>query len=340
MATKQGDHTFLLPSRPAIIGSAGVAGQKEGEGPLGKEFDFIYDDAKAGEETWEKAESTIHRDAVVRAIQDAKISQSDVEMIFSGDLLDQSIGTTFSIKEMGIPFAGLYGACSTMALSMALAGLVTDCGVVKTALAATSSHFCSAEKQFRLPLEYGGQRPPSAQWTVTGAGATVIQNGAQGVGIEAMQIGRIQDKGIKDPNNMGAAMAPAACDTIATFLTDTGTKPEDYDMILTGDLGIVGSDLLLQLLKLERGYDITKVHYDCGKMMFDCDAQDMNSGGSGCGCSGSIVGSYIMRRLKENSLKKVLFVGTGALMSPVSSLQGDTIPAIAHAVLLTSGGQN
>lgn len=339
MAEKQGDYTFLLPTKPAIIGSASVVGKKEGEGPFGSEFDYVYDCADAGEKTWEKAESTIHRDAVIRAIKDSNLSQNDIEMIFSGDLLNQSIGTTFSIKEMGIPFTGLYGACSTMALSLAIAGLMIDSGILNNAIAATSSHFCSAEKQFRLPLEYGGQRPPSAQWTVTGAGAAVVQKGGQGVRIEAVQIGRIQDKGIKDSSNMGAAMAPAASDTIASFLADTGTNPEDYDMILTGDLGVVGSELLLQLMRIEKGYDISKVHYDCGTMIFDCESQDMNSGGSGCGCSGAIVCSYIIKRLKEKSLNKVLFVGTGALMSPTSSLQGETIPAIAHAVLLTSGGQ-
>lgn len=338
MAIKQGQYTFTLPTKPAIIGSAAVVGRKEGEGPLAAEFDYIFDDATLGEDSWEKAESAIHREAVTRAMAKAQKTSSQIDMIFSGDLLDQSIGTTFSIKEMDIPFAGLYGACSTMALSLALAGLMTDSGVLNTAIAATSSHFCSAEKQFRLPLEYGGQRPPSAQWTTTGAGAAVVEKGGQGVSIEAVHIGRIQDKGIKDANNMGAAMAPAACETIASFLTDTATAPQDYDMILTGDLGRVGSSLLIDLLNLDHSIDISSVHYDCGQMIYDCEAQDVNSGGSGCGCSGSVVCSYIMNRLTQKSLNRVLFVGTGALMSPISSLQGDTIPAIAHAVLLTSGG--
>ncbi|MEG1436963.1 MAG: stage V sporulation protein AD [Oscillospiraceae bacterium] len=338
MAIKQGQYTFYLPTKPAIIGCAAVVGKKEGEGPLASEFDCIFDDATLGEDSWEKAESAIHKDAVMRAMAKAQKTPAQIDMIFSGDLLDQCIGTTFSIKELNIPFAGLYGACSTMALSLAIAGLLTDSGVINTAVAATSSHFCSAEKQFRQPLEYGGQRPPSAQWTVTGAGAAVVQKGTQGVCIEAVQIGRIQDKGIKDANNMGAAMAPAAAETIATFLTDTGTTPEDYDMILTGDLGKVGTTLLLELLNLEKGIDISGVHSDCGIMMFDCEEQDVNSGGSGCGCSGSIVCSHIFNRLTQKSLNKVLFVGTGALMSPVSSLQGASIPSIAHAVLLTSGG--
>ncbi len=338
MAIKNGQYTFILPTKPAIIGSAGVVGKKEGEGPLAEEFDYIFEDATIGEDSWEKAESAIHREAVTRAMEKAQKTPSQIDMLFSGDLLDQSIGTTFSIKEMDIPFAGLYGACSTMSLSLAMAGLLTDSGVIETAIAATSSHFCSAEKQFRQPLEYGGQRPPSAQWTVTGAGAAVVEKGGQGVSIEAVHIGRMQDKGIKDSNNMGAAMAPAAMETIASFLTDTGTQPQDYDMILTGDLGRVGSTLLLELLNLEKNIDISGVHYDCGTMIYDCEAQDVNSGGSGCGCSGSVVCSYIINRLAQKSLNKVLFVGTGALMSPVSSLQGDSIPSIAHAVLLTSGG--
>ena len=338
MAIKQGSYTFNLPTRPTIIGSAAVVGRKEGEGPLSAEFDYIFDDATLGEDSWEKAESTLHREAVTLALAKAEKTPSQIDMIFSGDLLNQSIGTTFSIKDMDIPFVGIYGACSTMALSLALAGLMTDSGVIDIALAATSSHFCSAEKQFRQPLEYGGQKPPSAQHTATGAGAAVVQKGGQGVTIEAVQIGRIRDKGIKDSNNMGAAMAPSAAETIASFLADTGTNPQDYDMILTGDLGRIGSTLLLELLKIEKGIDISEVHADCGVMIFDCESQDVNSGGSGCGCSGAVVCSYIINRLAQKSLNRVLFVGTGALMSPTSSLQGESIPSISHAVLLTSGG--
>ncbi len=335
MAQRQGRYTLILPSRPVITGSAAVGTKKEGEGPLGTEFDKIYEDSRAGESSWEKAESTFHREAVTRALAAAGTSPSEVDMIFAGDLLNQCIGTTFGLRELDIPLAGLYGACSTMALSLAMAGLATDCGITGTAVASTSSHFCSAEKQFRMPLEYGGQRPPTAQWTASAAGAAVVKPQGEGVHIDAAIFGRIQDLGIKDSNNMGAAMAPAAARTIIDFLRDTNTRPEDYDMILTGDLGAVGSQLLLELLQKDENVDISAVHADCGLMLYDLEEQDVHAGASGCGCSGSVVCSYVMRRLKAGELNRVLFVGTGALMSPVSSLQGESIPSIAHGVLLT-----
>lgn len=337
MAIRMGQYTLNLPSRPVISGSAAVVGKKEGEGPLANEFDFIYDDAKVGEDSWEKAESTIHREAFIRAVDKAGKSPSDIEMLFSGDLLDQSIGTTFSVKDFNIPFVGLFGACSTMALSMAITGLMVDSGVINIGVAATSSHYCSAEKQFRQPLEYGGQRTPSSQWTTTGAGAAVIEKGGQGPTIEAVHIGKIKDMGIKDANNMGAAMAPAASQVIADFFADTNAKPSDFDLILTGDLGKVGSQLLLELLVKENSIDISSVHNDCGMMIYDIEGQDVHAGGSGCGCSGAVVCSQIIRKLKVKELNRVLFVGTGALLSQISTLQGQSIPSIAHAVLLTSG---
>lgn len=335
MAIRQGRYTLLLPSRPVIVGSAAVGTKKEGEGPLGTEFDKIYEDSKAGESSWEKAESTFHREAVTRALASAATSPSEVDVIFAGDLLNQCIGTTFGLRELDIPLAGLYGACSTMALSLAMAGIMTDCGLVGAAVASTSSHFCSAEKQLRMPLEYGGQRCPTAQWTASASGAALVKPQGEGVHIDAAIIGRIQDLGIKDSNNMGAAMAPAAARTIIDFLRDTNSRPEDYDMILTGDLGVVGSQLLIELLQKDENVDISPVHADCGLMLYDLDEQDVHAGASGCGCSGSVVCSYIMRRLKAGEINRVLFVGTGALMSPVSSLQGESIPSIAHGVLLT-----
>ncbi len=338
MPVRLGRYTLFLPSMPGIAGYAAVVGKKEGQGPLAQEFDYIYEDASAGEKSWEKAESVIHRDAASRAITKAGISPQDADVIFAGDLLDQCMGTTFGIKELGIPFAGMYGACSTMALSMAAAGVCVDSRIVNVAVASTSSHFCSAEKQFRMPLEYGGQRTPTAQWTVTGAGAAVVTKEESKVRIEKVIIGRIQDYGIKDPNNMGAAMAPAACRTIADFLADTNTAPEDYDLILTGDLGSVGSQLLCELMIKQENIDISSVHNDCGLMIFDLAKQkDVGAGGSGCGCSGAVVCSNILRRIAEGELKRVLFVGTGALMSSVSSLQSETIPCVAHGVLLTGG---
>ncbi len=338
MPVRQGRYTLLLPSMPGISGYAAVAGKKESEGPLGNAFDYVYEDGMAGEKSWEKAESVLHRDAVTRALSKAGVSLEDADVIFAGDLLNQCTGTTFGIRELGIPFAGVYGACSTMALSMAMGAVWVDGKMCNTAVASTSSHFCSAEKQFRMPLEYGGQRTPTAQWTVTGAGAAVITQKDCGAKIEKVIIGRIQDYGIKDPNNMGAAMAPAACRTIADFLTDTNTQPSDYDMILTGDLGSVGSELLCELMVKQENIDISAVHEDCGLMIFDIASQkDTGAGGSGCGCSGTVVCSDILSRIENGELKRVLFVGTGALMSGVSSLQSESIPGVAHGVLLTGG---
>lgn len=339
MATRQGRYTLLLPTKPSIHGSGAVVGKTEGEGPLAAEFDYVFaDDTIGGCPSWEKAESALHREAVMRAISKADMSPQDIDLIMAGDLLNQCIGTSFGIRELEIPFLGLYGACSTMALSMSLASVLVDTGAVCNAVASTSSHFASAERQFRLPLEYGGQRPQSAQRTATASGASVIAPHKKGTPcVEAAIFGKIMDLGIKDANNMGAAMAPAAARTIADFLHDTGTSPTDYDLILTGDLGKVGAELLIELLMKDDNIDISSVHADCGLMLYDLEGQDVHAGGSGCGCSGAIVNSYIINRLKNHELNRVLFVGTGALLSPTSTLQGESIPAIAHGVLLTSG---
>ncbi len=337
MPKKQGRQTLWMSSRPTVLASAGVVGKKEGEGPLGNEFDRIFDDAHLGESSWEKAESSMHKAAIELALSKAQKSPSQVDLLLAGDLLNQCIGTTFGIMGFDIPFAGLYGACSTMALSMAMASVLVDSGAVQCAVASTSSHFCSAEKQFRLPLEYGGQRPPQAQWTATAAGAAVLECAHSGVEVESVTFGRITDYGVTDANNMGAAMAPAAANTIVDRFEQTGESPRDFDLILTGDLGAVGSKLLVELLEKEHGLNISRQHADCGTMLFDLDKQDVNAGGSGCGCSGAVVCTHIMRRLREKSLNRVLFVGTGALMSSVSSLQGESIPCIAHAVVLKGG---
>ena len=314
MAIRTGRFTITLPSRPVVQGFAAVAGKKEGEGPLAAEFDHIFDDTTLGEVSWEKAESKLHREAVIRALSKAQKSPADVDVIFAGDLLSQCIGTCFGIRELDMPFAGLYGACSTMALSLLMASVFIDTGTAGLAVASTS-----------------------AQWTATAAGAAVLASSGEGPRVESVIIGKMQDLGIKDANNMGAAMAPSASSTIAAFLHDTCTVPEDYDMILTGDLGAVGSKLLIELLRKDYQIDIAGVHADCGLMLYDLDAQDVNAGASGCGCSGSVVCSYILSRLKQGELKRVLFVGTGALMSAVSAKQGETIPGIAHGVLLTNG---
>ncbi|MDE6111577.1 MAG: stage V sporulation protein AD, partial [Eubacterium sp.] len=325
--------TIFFENPPVITGSAGVCGKKEGEGPLASDFDAIFEDTTMGQQSYELAESAMLHDAIIRAITNAQISPSDVDFILSGDLLDQCMGSAFAIKDLQIPSIGLYGACSTMALSMCVGSMLVDAGA-SCVVAATSSHFCSSERQFRFPLEYGGQRPPSAQWTVTGAGSAVIAKMGEGIKIKAVSIGTICDMGITDANNMGAAMAPAAEKTIYEFLRDTNTKPSDYDLILTGDLGQTGSELLYELMIKEHSIDMKNYHNDCGLLIYDLEEQDVNSGGSGCGCSGSVLCSHIMKKMKSNKLKKVLFVATGALMSPTSSKQGNTIPSIAHAVLL------
>lgn len=334
MGKRLGAHTIELDSKPCILSNAAVVGKKEGEGPLGAEFDFVNEDTTMGEETWEKAESTILKKAVTTALEKANLTPKDIQAIFSGDLLNQCIGSSFGVRDLKIPFVGVYGACSTMALSMSMASLAIETGAFEKTAAATSSHFCSAEKQFRYPLEYGGQRPPSAQWTVTGAGAVVLSKKVGSPYIDAVHIGTICDLGIKDGNNMGAAMAPAAKKTISDFLSDTNTKPEDYDMILTGDLGDIGSRLLRELLMKENGIDISAVHNDCGLMIFDREAQDVHAGGSGCGCSGSVLCSKIINGFRKGEYRKVMFVATGALMSPTSSLQGESIPGIAHGVII------
>lgn len=339
MAKRLGKYTLQLTSKPSVIGNAAIVGKTEGEGPLAKEFDHCYDDDSIdGCPSWEKAESALHRESVTRAIAKADLSPEDIDLIMAGDLLNQCIGTSFGIRELQIPFMGMYGACSTMALSMATASLLVDSGAINNAVASTSSHFASAERQFRLPLEYGGQRPPAAQRTATASGASVITTHRKGTPcIEACIFGKITDLGIKDSNNMGAAMAPAAASTIADFLKDTNTAPTDYDLILTGDLGKIGSDLLIELLNKDYNYDISSVHDDCGLIIYDLEGQDVHAGGSGCGCSGAVVNSYIMKKLKNKELNKVLFVGTGALLSATSALQGESIPSIAHGILLTSG---
>ena len=295
----------------------------------------IITDGTFGEKTWEKAESAFQHRAVVKAIEKSGMTAADIDMLMAGDLLSQCSGSAFGARDLGIPFVGLYGACSTMALSLALAALSVDSGAARIAAAATSSHFCSAEKQFRTPLEYGGQRPPTAQWTATAAGCAVIGKSAS-PHIEAATFGRITDYGVKDANNMGAAMAPAACSTITAFLQDTKTQPEDLDLILTGDLGYVGSTLLRELMRKQEHIDITTCHNDCGLMLYRLNEQDVNSGGSGCGCSAAVVCSHIVSEMRSGRLNKVLFVGTGALLSAVSPLQGETVPSIAHAVLLTN----
>ena len=333
MSRKKGGTVKTLGA--AILAASSAVGKKEKEGPLGDLFDFSDPTDRFGQKTWERSESEMQRIVFSGAAGKLGIGEEDIDAVFAGDLLNQCVGSAYGLLQFDIPYFGLYGACSTMALSLALAALSVDSGAARIAAAATSSHFCSAEKQFRTPLEYGGQRPPTAQWTATAAGCAVIGKSAS-PHIEAATFGRITDYGVKDANNMGAAKAPAACSTITAFLQDTKTQPEDLDLILTGDLGYVGSTLLRELMRKQEHIDITTCHNDCGLMLYRLNEQDVNSGGSGCGCSAAVVCSHIVSEMRSGRLNKVLFVGTGALLSAVSPLQGETVPSIAHAVLLTN----
>lgn len=327
---KIGNRVLAFNNRPAIISSAGVVGPKEGQGPLKHEFDICFDDSIIGEDSWEKAECILQKTAAELAINKAGLKNTDIDIVFAGDLLNQCIASSFGLMGLERAFVGMYGACSTMALTLINAGVFVDSGAADKALAVTSSHFCSAERQYRFPLEYGGVRPPTSQWTVTGSGAVVV--GKEGrIYLNNFLIGKIVDYGIKDANNMGAAMAPAAADTILTYLKETNTLPENYDMIYTGDLGRIGTDLLYRLCE-DEGIKLRGFHKDCGNMIFDVSIQDVHSGGSGCGCSASVLTTHIMNRLKNGQFKNILFCATGALMSPTSTQQGENIPCIAHIV--------
>ena len=328
-----GQYTIEYNNTPFIIGFASVVGKKEGEGPLKEYFHKLENDTKLGCQTWEQAESKMQQEAVDIALSNSSINSKDVHIAFGGDLLNQCISTSYNIRNFSIPFLGQYGACSTMVQSLLLSGIAVESGCAEKALAVTSSHFCSAERQYRYPLEYGGQRTPTAQWTVTGSGAVIVGKGINGIGIRHCTIGKIIDMGITDMNNMGSAMAPSACETIKSYLTDTNTQPSDYDLILTGDLGKVGSDLLLELL-LKENIDISNQHNDCGKMIYDIEKQDVHAGGSGCGCCASVLCGKILQKMFRQELNNILVIATGALMSPTATQQGESIPAIAHLVHL------
>ena len=321
-------------ARPAYIRSyASIVGKKEGDGPLGAHFDQIEEDDKFGQKSWEEAESVLQKRTAELAIQKAGIKADDIRLIFAGDLLAQSIASSFGIGGLHRPMYGLFGACSTMGESLALAAMSVCGGFASTALAVTSSHFATAEKEFRFPLGYGNQRPLSASWTVTGSGACVVDTQKSRVKITGVTTGIVTDYGMKDSQNMGACMAPAASGTIRQNLEDFGRKPEDYDRIITGDLGYVGQQILLDLLETE-GYRIHKQHDDCGIMIFDREMQDTHAGGSGCGCSAVVLTSYIIPKIACGDWKRVLFVPTGALMSKVSYYEGNSVPGIAQAVVL------
>jgi len=329
----------FVPERPVFIRqSACVVGTKEGEGPLKELFDAVAQDDLFGCKTWEEAESTLQKEAVTLALGKAGMKAEEIRYLFAGDLLGQSTASSFGVSSFEIPHIGVYGACSTCGETLGLGTMAISGKMAEDVICVTSSHFASAEKEFRYPLAYGNQRPPSATWTVTGSGAFVLtskvskRNRARITGVTN---GKIVDYGIKDSMNMGCCMAPAACDLIAAHLQDFNRKPEDYDKIITGDLGLVGQRVLIDLLK-EKDIDIESQHMDCGIEIYSVNTQDVGSGGSGCGCSAVTLSAYILKKLEEGEWKRVLFVPTGALLSKTSFNEGLTVPGIAHGVVLES----
>ena len=335
MAKKQGKQTYLTQSPPSVRAFAALGSKKESEGPLSQHFDILELDATFGQSSWEKAESRMVTLVAEKALEKAALSPADIDCVFAGDLLNQCIGSTFGLRDMGIPLLGIYGACSTMSEGLLLSTLLVDAKTVLRTLAVTSSHFCTAERQYRFPLEYGSVRPPSAQWTATAAGAVILEQGTQPPFIRAVTIGTIQDKGVTDQNNMGAAMAPAAASTLESFFVDTGMSPQQFDMIASGDLGAIGGKLLVDLLKMQ-GIDIRQNYTDCGLMLYDREKQDVHSGASGCGCSASVLCGLLLPRLREGKIKNLLFMSTGALLSPTTVQQNESVPGIAHLIWFSS----
>lgn len=334
MNQKLGNQTVRFGISPYIISRASVVGTKEGEGPLKDTFDMIVSDDKMGQISWDLAEGAFQKTAVEIALKKAELENKDIEYILSGDLQNQCAATHYGLRETNIPFLGLYGACSTMVESLSVGSMIICGGYAERVVCLTSSHFCSAEKQYRNPLEYGGQRTPTAQWTATASGAAILAKEGNGPRITHITTGKIVDKGITDVSNMGAAMAPAALDTITAHFKDTDRTPDDYDLILTGDLGITGSEILCELIRKD-GYDIKKKHNDCGKMLYDIESQDVHAGGSGCGCCASVLCGHILTELEKGNYKNILVAATGALMNPLTVLQGESIPTISHAIAIT-----
>jgi stage V sporulation protein AD len=333
---KCGKQSFRLMNPPVISAWASVAGKKESEGPLGKYFDIVRTDSYFGEKTWEQGEKKMQQIAMQTLIYKAGISETNIGLVFSGDLLNQCIGSSFTLRNMDIPHVGLYGACSTMAESLMMASMAVGGGFSDHVIAMTSSHFASSERQYRFPLGYGGQRTPTAQWTVTGSGAALVSSTGKGPKITACTIGTVTDLGIKDANNMGAAMAPSALATIRAHFEDLNLSSNDYDLIVTGDLGQVGKDALLTLSQRE-GLGLGGKLTDCGTLVFDLLKQDVHAGGSGCGCSAITLCGYLLDKIASGKLNRILFCGTGALLSPTSTQQGLPIPGVCHAVSICGG---
>lgn len=333
---KRGKQSFVFETPPVITNWASVAGKKESEGPLGKSFDITQSDSYFGQKSWELAEKRMQQMALETLAKKSAIAMNEFGLVFSGDLLNQCIGSSFTLRNTGIPHIGLYGACSTMAESLLMASMAVGGGFSDRVVALTSSHFASSERQYRFPLGYGGQRTPTAQWTVTGSGAALVCKNGKGPKITAYTIGTVTDLGIKDANNMGAAMAPAALSTIRAHFQDLGCSADDFDLIVTGDLGQLGKDVLLTLAQKE-GLCLGGKLTDCGTLVFDVTKQDVHSGGSGCGCSAITLCGYLLNKLNSGKLKHILFCGTGALLSPTSSQQGLPVPGVCHAVSIVGG---
>jgi len=328
---KIGKQTIKFNTPPTILETSCIVGPKEGNGPLSKYFDQCLEDEFWGEKSWEKAESKIIKETVSMLFSKSGIPTNKIDYCFAGDLLNQSIASSFGLRETNIPFLGIFGACSTFIEGLGFASVFIESGVGENTMCSASSHFCSAEKQFRFPLELGNQRPPSSQWTVTGAGSAIVSKNGTGPFITNFTPGKIIDMGIKDSNNMGAAMAPAALDTLITHLEDTGRKPSYYDAIFTGDLGHIGKEILIDLAKT-KGYNIKSNYNDCGVLIFDKELQDTHSGGSGCACCATVFSGYLFKQLLEKKYNKILLIGTGALTNSTTAFQGESIPGIAHAI--------
>lgn len=335
MPRKLAQGSFALQTPVGIREAAAVAGKKEGDGPLGESFDEIFEDTTLGAESWELAEVELQRAAVRHLLQKAEIEPAELDLFFAGDLQNQCTASGYHARSLSAPMAGLYHACATMAEGVALSALLTDGGGIQTVMALASSHFCSVERQYRFPLNYGSVRPYSAQNTATAAGAALIGKAGGAPYITAVTIGRVRDMGVTDLNNMGAAMAPAAMDTILRHLSARGSKPADYDLILTGDLGRVGMELLRTLCK-DAGCDVSKVINDCGLLLYDRVNQDVHAGGSGAGCSAGVLCGHLFRAFRQQKLRRVLFLSTGALLSPAMVQQGESIPAVAHLIELSA----
>ncbi len=333
MAKKYGRYAFDFEKEIYIAGYGNVVGKKEGEGPLAKLFDKIEPDLYCGKKTMEQAEVYLQQTALNNALRRAKTTREQMDLVGAGDLLNQCISSAYSFRDSDVPYIGLYGACSTMALSTLISALSIEAELSVKAAAFTSSHFGTAERQYRFPLEYGGQRTPSAQHTVTASGAVILSREKSPIRLAGGAFGAIQDKGVTDVNNMGGAMAPAALKLILDYLQETGTSPADYDLILTGDLGLIGARVVIDLAE-KSGVDLHHNYQDCGLLIYDRQKQDMHGGGSGCGCSAAVLTAYVLPKIATGELKNVLFLSTGALMSPLSVMQGESIPAIAHLIHL------